>query len=144
MFTRKVKKYVMPAFAMMFVASASYAASEDTAEYTEKRRLHCTLLEQNIMFEDSPKIGSRSVGWLRRIDKGFQEFASVEVDGWYVRSFGKDWYTDSDSQLYASDPSKAEVLFNRRSGVTSMVQPLQDGKMLHMKWRCEIGPDISK
>ncbi|WP_261284355.1 hypothetical protein [Serratia proteamaculans] len=141
MFSKEIKKYVMSACAMMLIANATFAASGDTAQYTEKRRLHCKLLERSIDFSDSKPIGSRNVGWLRKIDG---MFASIEIDGWNVQRYGHEGFTDKGGNLFIHEDWGAEVIANRGNGIVSMQLPRQDKQTLFLKWHCDIGPNISK
>ncbi|HIE1448115.1 TPA: hypothetical protein ACXJF2_003068 [Serratia marcescens] len=138
---KKVAKHAIPMFAMMFIAGAAFAASDDDAQYTEKRRLHCKLLERNIDFSDSKPIGSQNVGWLRKIDG---VFASIEIDGWNVQRYGQEGFTDKGGNLFIHESWGAEVIANRVSGIVSMQLPRQDKQTLFLKWHCNIGPNISK
>jgi hypothetical protein len=88
------------------------------------------LVDQNIILADSPAIGSFSAGWLRRIDTTWQQFASIEIDGWYVRAYGADNFSDAEGTIYAKDLDQSEVLFNRKNGVATISFPLQDGRTM--------------
>ncbi|WP_227522838.1 hypothetical protein [Raoultella ornithinolytica] len=135
---------ILLATIVMAMPILSSGAGADNAEYTEKRRLNCMLVDQNIILGDSPAIGSFSAGWLRRIDTTWQQFASIEIDGWYVRAYGADNFSDAEGTIYAKDLDQSEVLFNRKNGVATISFPLQDGRTMLKKWRCDTGPDITK
>ena len=128
---------ILLATIVMAMPILSSAAGADNAEYTEKRRLNCMLVDQNIILADSPAIGSFSAGWLRRIDTTWQH-------GWYVRAYGADNFSDAEGTIYAKDLDQSEVLFNRKNGVATISFPLQDGRTMLKKWRCDTGPDITK
>lgn len=141
MIFKKFSKHVIPAFTMMLMANTSFASSDDPVNYTEKRRLHCKLLERNINFSDSKPIGSLNSGWLRKIDG---TFASIEIDGWNVQRYGKEGFTDRGGKLFIHEDWGAEVIADRDTGYVSMQLPTRSGEMLYMKWFCSVGPNLSK
>ncbi|HHQ4313817.1 TPA: hypothetical protein ACSP7Z_004499, partial [Serratia fonticola] len=125
----------------MVITNATFAASDDSVNYTEKRRLHCKLLERNIDFSDSKPIGSQNAGWLRKIDG---TFASIEIDGWDVQRYGKNGFNDKGGKLFIHEDWGAEVIADRGTGYVSMQRPTMSGQILYMKWFCIIGPNLSK
>ena len=55
-----------------------------------------------------------------------------------------DNFSDAEGTIYAKDLDQSEVLFNRKNGVATISFPLQDGRTMLKKWRCDTGPDITK
>lgn len=54
-----------------------------------------------------------------------------------------DNFSDAEGTIYAKDLDQSEVLFNRKNGVATISFPLQDGRTMLKKWRCDTGLDIT-
>lgn len=52
-------------------------------------------------------------------------------------------FTDAEGTIYAKGLDKSGGLFKRKNGLTAMFFPLQGGRTMLKKWRCDTGLDIT-